>query len=145
MLYSLGTLSQRKSTVEVENIPSTPPTSGDIKLWHLKQECISRSLYCIIIVSAFITPTRIFHQGGLLTYTPKELLCTCWGWYKKIQRWISTLLPITKSKQHLALSLFYCPVTCRRRNIPISVKKQDICISREHQTLLGASKQTVSF
>ena len=45
----------------------------------------------------------------------------------------STLLT-TQSKQHSASSIFYRPITCRRKNIPISVKKQDTCISREHQS-----------
>ena len=36
MLYSLGTLSQRKSTVELGKQTFFFPCSGDLKLWHLK-------------------------------------------------------------------------------------------------------------
>ena len=52
-----------------------------------------------------------------------------WGWDTKAQRWILKLLPRTQNKQQSTSSIYYCARN-RRKNIPVSVKKQDTCISR---------------
>lgn len=57
----------------------------------------------------------------------------CWGWDKKVQRWISTL---THNQKHTIVSFIYFLLrfTYRRKDLPISVKKQDICICRQQKS-----------